>query len=337
MMPLWSQIVARGLHNYYRGYPLCVSIEVTHACTAACKHCNLGGDVASEQRATPAEYAQRLQEVGSPPFVQISGGEPLTRPDVYEVIRAVRGNNPLPLIILVTNGSLLEVEKYQQLFQAGINRISISLDFHDDRHDEFRRCSGLFQHLSEVVPRIAHNDCGCDLALNTAITKANFPYVIELARKAHEWGVGISYSAYTTMKTGDDSLMLSAEDTLVLDKLIDQLITLQARGLNILNPPSVLKRMMLYFREGHIPHCGAGKRFLIIRPDGALIPCSSFQEARYPSVAAMQAFVNQNQCGQCYVAIRAYTDRKITEFLSDGWRMLKIASTASNSNLRSKL
>jgi MoaA/NifB/PqqE/SkfB family radical SAM enzyme len=81
MMPLWFQIAARGIHNYHRGYPLCVSIEVTHACTAACEHCNLGGDVPNEQRATPAEYAQRLEEVGRPPYVQISGGEPLTRPE----------------------------------------------------------------------------------------------------------------------------------------------------------------------------------------------------------------------------------------------------------------
>jgi MoaA/NifB/PqqE/SkfB family radical SAM enzyme len=268
--------------------------------------------------------------VGSPPYVQISGGEPLTRTDVYEVIQAVRGRNRLPIIIFVTNGSLLEVEKYQQLLQAGIDRISISLDFPDDRHDQFRRCPGLFQHLSEVVPRIATNGYGCNIALNTAITKANFRYVCEIANKAQEWGVGISYSAYTPLRTGDETLMLSHEDALELDKLVDQLIMMQSRGMNIVNPPALLKKTVQYFKDGQISHCGAGKRFFVIRPDGTLNPCSYFPEARYNSLGAMQAFVNQNQCGKCYVAIRAYTDRKITEFLSNARQMLKSALPSQN-------
>lgn len=328
-IPIWADIAARGIHHYYRGYPLCVSIEVTHACTAVCQHCDKGGDEPHEQRATPAEYVQRLREVGSPLYVQISGGEPLTRDDVYEVVQAVRGQKQLPIIIFVSNGSLLEVETYQRLQHAGIDRLSLSLDFPDERHDQFRGCPGLFQHLSEVVPRLAKNGSACGIALNTAITKANFRYVVDIARKAQEWGVGLSFSAYSTLRTGDTSLMLSSEDALVLDQLVDTLIDMRSKGAAILNMPSLLKRTVQYFRDGSIPHCGAGKRFLVIRPDGVLNPCSFFPEAQYSSMAEMQAFVDQNRCEQCYVAIRAYSDRKAREFFIEGRGMLKATLTSS--------
>lgn len=227
------------------------------------------------------------------------------------------------MIIFVTNGSLLEVEKYQRLQQAGINRISISLDFPDARHDQFRRCPGLFQHLSEVVPRIANNGGGCGIALNTAITKENLPYVCDIAMKAQEWGVGVSYSAYTPLRTGDETLMLSYEDAMALDKQVDKLIEMQSKGVPILNPPPLLKKTVQYFKDRQIPHCRAGKRFLVIRPDGMMNPCSLFPQARYNSLAAMQEFVNQNQCGECYVAIRAYTERNTMQFLSEGRTMIK--------------
>jgi MoaA/NifB/PqqE/SkfB family radical SAM enzyme len=329
MWPDWARGAGRGAQRYFRGDPVCVSIEVTHGCTAACQHCNLGGLLPGERRASPQEYVEILRKVGSPPYIQISGGEPLSRPDVFDIVRAIRGTDSVPVIIFVTNGSLLEVQTYQRLLEAGITRLSISLDFPDERHDEFRRCPGLFKHLSEVVPEIARrHGGGCNVSLNTAITKANYPHIVEIAHVARDWGVGLAYSAYTTMKNGDESLTLSADDTRKLAKLIDEVMELKASGVNILNPPSLLKRTVRFFADGQVPHCGAGKRFLVVRPDGALIPCSSFQDARYPSVAAMQAWVDQNECGSCYVAIRAYTDRTPLQFLGDTRHLLKAALAA---------
>ena len=149
----------------------------------------------------------------SPPFVQISGGEPLTRPDVFDVVRAVRGSDRTRQIIFVTNGSLLDPATYHRLREAGVSRMSVSLDFPDERHDAFRKIPGLFQHLSQILPEIARrNGGGCAVALNTAITSANFREIVQIAHVAHQWGVGVSYSAYTTMKTGDLSFMLSAAE-----------------------------------------------------------------------------------------------------------------------------
>jgi len=326
MWPDWARTAGRGGRNYFKGYPVCVSIEVTHGCSAACAHCDLGGLRPDEQHASPEVYAELLRAMQSPPYIQISGGEPLTRPDVLDVVRAVRGSDRTREIIFVTNGSLLDPPMYERLLKAGVNRLSVSLDFPDERHDAFRKIPGLFRHLSQVLPAIARcQRGGCAVSLNTAITSANFREIVQIAHLAHQWGVGVSYSAYTTMKTGDPSFLLSAAEVLELSTQIEQLLRLRADGLRVLNPPSLLKRTVRYFERGSIPHCGAGRRFLVIRPDGALIPCSSFQQSTYPSVEAMRSFVEQNTCGACFVAIRAYTDRKPHQFLADTKHLLRAA------------
>ena len=326
MIPTWIKIFVKGVRNYYRGYPICVSIEVTHSCTANCRHCDKGGMKPNEERAGPEEYVERLKELRSPPVVQISGGEPLVRKDICDVISALKGGGELPYIILVTNGSLLDEERYLRLKKAGADRISISLDFPDRRHDSFRRLPGLFDHLSQIVPYLAGRYGGCDIALNTAITRENFPYICDIALKAQEWGVGISYSAYTTLRTGDESLTLSEEESRQLEGLMERLIRMQLDGYRILNTPSMLRRTVRYFREGGIPNCGAGRRFLVIRPDGTMNPCSMLPHLIFDSFDKMREFARGNECDSCYVAIRAYSDRSVSEFIAEGRLMVRLAS-----------
>ncbi|RKY04788.1 hypothetical protein DRP77_02890 [Candidatus Poribacteria bacterium] len=325
MIPTWLRISLRGAGNYFMGRPLCVSIEVTHSCTANCKHCDKGGIKPGERRVEPEEYARRLRELGSPPVVQISGGEPLLREDVFDVIRAIK-SGPLPFVIFVTNGSLLDERSYLELKRAGADRISISLDFPDERHDLFRRRPGLFEHLSELIPYLARRYGGCDIALNTAITRENLPYICDIALKAHEWGIGISYSAYTVLRTGDESLMPSREEVDLLGRLVERLIRMRKAGVRILNPPSILRKIVRYFRDGEIPGCGAGRSFLVIRPDGGMNPCSMFPDLIFDSPDELREFARRNRCGKCYVAIRAYSDRKVWEFIADGRFLIRIPS-----------
>ena len=326
MVPVWIRIFAKGVRNYYSGYPICVSIEVTHSCTANCRHCDKGGMKPNEERAEPEEYVKRLKELRSPPVVQISGGEPLVRKDIYDVITALKDGDELPYIIFVTNGSLLDEKRYLKLKEAGADRISISLDFPDKRHDSFRRLPGLFDHLSQIVPYLAERYGGCDIALNTAITRENFPYICDIAVKAREWGVGISYSAYTTLRTGDESLMLSKEESERLENLMERLMRMQMSGYRILNTPYMLRRTVRYFKEGGIPNCGAGRRFLVIRPDGTMNPCSMLPHLVFNSFDRMKEFAGENECDSCYVAIRAYSDRKASEFIAEGRLMIRLAS-----------
>ncbi|HIE27641.1 TPA: radical SAM protein [Candidatus Poribacteria bacterium] len=323
------RITKHGFQNYFAQKPLVVSFEVTHSCTANCQHCDKGGFTKENNLLQPEDYSKLVSEF-RPLFVQISGGEPLLREDVTDIVRAIkhpRGEsgalpaafNRLPRVIFVTNASLLNAENYLELNKAGVDQFSVSLDFPNEKHDEFRRHPGLYAHLEATIPRLAADFGYNNIAMNTAITLQNLPYLRALADKAKEWNVDISYSAYSILRTGDKEHFISSEEDLeTLRQTIQELIKLKKEKGHILNPPSILLKTYQFFKDGYIPNCRAGKRFLVVRPDGKLNPCSMYPQRQYKNQAEILAdFSSNNQCGECYVAIRAYSDKSVGALLKD--------------------
>jgi MoaA/NifB/PqqE/SkfB family radical SAM enzyme len=311
-----GRALARGISNYRRNRPLCVSFEVTLSCNANCRHCDVGGIRKGEDRLEPLEYA-RLASLLRPPVVQISGGEPLLREDVVEIIRAIKLPNGLPYIIFVTNGALLNEDKYLELKRAGINQFSVSLDFPDERHDEFRRFRGLYAHLEKTIPRLAELGYH-DIVLNSAITRDNLKCLLALAQRAQQWKVSISYSAYSMLRTGcKDHFIFADEELGYLLKSIGDLITLKRENGGVVNSELTLNNTYEFFKKGFLPNCGAGKRFLVVMPDGHLNPCAHHRKRYSTQQQMIEEFSNQNTCGGCYVSIRAYTDQSIWNLLTD--------------------
>lgn len=309
------KLAKRGVYNSITHRPLVISYEVTLSCNCNCLHCDLGGVRKDEKQLKPPDYAN-LTRLLNPPVVQISGGEPLLRKDMVAISRAIK-QSTRAYLILVTNGVLLNETNYLQLHQAGVNQFSVSLDFPDERHDEFRGRLGLYGRLERVLPRLAEFGYR-DIVLNTAITRANLKEILPLAQKALEWGVAISYSAYTALRTGDKDYCIDTEEDLnVLQQSITELIELRKQTNHIANSKAVLLNTLRFFQEGHMPHCKAGMRFLVVMPDGSLVPCSLHRE-KYPTQKEMaEGFSRTNKCGGCYVAIRSYSEPPLWGQLKD--------------------
>lgn len=310
-------IVTRSLKNYFSDKPIVLSFETTLSCMAQCRHCDTGGYRKNEQMLAPEEFLKYIQEL-RPAMVQLSGGEPLLRKDLPEVVRTIRSNGTLPYIIVVTNGHLFNEEKYLELKEAGANRFSVSLDFPNEKHDDFRRVSGLYARLEKLIPQLASHGNG-DVAMNCAITSANLPYLKEAAERSAEWGVDISYSAYSVLRTGDPQYFISSEEDLeTLRETMQDLIAMKRESGTILNPVSMLSNIHTFFKEGSIPNCNAGRRFLVVRPDGTMNACSMYRDRRYTTHKEMlEDFSANNECGGCYVAIRAYSDKSLAGLFKD--------------------
>jgi MoaA/NifB/PqqE/SkfB family radical SAM enzyme len=252
-----------------------------------------------------------------PCVVQVSGGEPLMRDDVVEIVRGIKNGGTLPYTIMVSNWSLMTEEKYLALRAAGIDQFSVSLDFPDQRHDDFRVYPGLYSHLEDLVPRLAklgHDD----IVLNSCITTENLGEIEAIADKAREWGVNLCYSAYSARRTGcRDYFPASPEQLAELTARLDR-VELRRDSTNwIVNSPSTLAATRQYFVNGGTPGCKAGQRFLVVTADGALQPCSmQFQRYRLEDRAAMiDEFTATNQCDECYVSIRSYLDKSFPKLL----------------------
>ncbi|MCK4221324.1 MAG: radical SAM protein, partial [Dehalococcoidia bacterium] len=310
------RVAGKGIRNYIIKRPLIVSFEVTLSCNCNCRHCDLGGLIKDEKQIGPDDYA-RLTRLLNPPLLQISGGEPLLRKDIVDIVRAMRQASKASYLILVTNGVTLHESNYVELHEAGVNQLSVSLDFPDERHDEFRRHRGLYRHLAETIPRLARLGYG-DIILNTAITRANLREVLPLAEKAREWGVSMSYSAYTPLRTRDKGYLIdSPEELAILRRSIYDLIELRKRTTYITNPKAILLDTLRFFENGYMPDCKAGIRFFVVMPDGAFVPCSLHRNKYSSQKEMIEDFSRTNQCGGCYVAIRSYSDKGLGALLKD--------------------
>jgi len=315
------RIIGRGSLNWLAERPIVVSFEVTDACTCWCKHCDHGGPRDDSRNLKPPQYA-RYMEALRPCVVQIAGGEPLMRDDVAEIVRTIKSGPRPPYTILVSNWSLMTEAKYLALRNAGVDQFSVSLDFPDERHDDFRVHPGLFEHLRDLIPRLAklgHDD----IVLNSCITSENVAEIGAIADTARAWGVNLCYSAYSARRTGCRDYFLQTPEQLRL--LNDHLDRVEARRDEtnwIVNSTSTLEATRRYFADGGAPGCTAGLRFLVVTADGELQPCSmQFERYRLEERERMiREFTSRNTCNECYVSIRSYLDKSFPQLLRENVR-----------------
>ncbi len=312
------KIIGRGTVNWIAERPIVASFEVTDACNCYCKHCDHGGPRDESRNLKPSDY-RRYMEVLRPCVVQISGGEPLLRDDVSQIVRNVKNGSRIPYTILVSNWAFMTEERYLELREAGIDQFSVSLDFPDDRHDVFRGYPGLYDHLAVTVPRLGALGYD-DIVLNSCITSENVGEIEAIADKAREWGVNLCYSAYSARRTGCRDYFLNTPEQ--LDQMNRGLDRVEARRDStnwIVNARTTLDATRRYFENRGTPGCKAGLRFLVVTADGQLQPCS-MQFQRYPleeQARMVEEFTRQNRCDECYVSIRSYLDKSFPQLLRE--------------------
>jgi heme b synthase len=148
-----------------------VAWESTVACNLACVHCRASAQTTPEaDEMTTAEVMRlidQLVELGSPIFI-VSGGEPLMRPDIYDI--AAYGSQRGLRVAVSPNGTLVTPEAVRQLKGAGVRRISVSIDGSTaERHDAVRGQAGAFEAALEGLAACREGELG--FQLNTTVMR----------------------------------------------------------------------------------------------------------------------------------------------------------------------
>jgi MoaA/NifB/PqqE/SkfB family radical SAM enzyme len=317
------RMLVKGAWNTVRKRPLSVSFEVTHVCTANCWHCNWGGPI-KETRRTPAEYAAICRDL-EPVVVNVSGGEPMARGDLDDIVRALARPGRLPWVVVVSNASQLSRERFLRLKAAGMHQLSLSIDFPDDRHSEFRRIPGLFAHMSEVVPQCVAIGDADDVSLNCCITAWNYRALPDIVRLAARWGVAVNFSSYTPLRMDDASGLVQHNGSAAeLKEKIEEVVALKREGYPVYTSERVLWKFHDFLVGERVGGCQAGYRFLVINPDGRMTPCAMVM-AYFDDQRTMQReFSTGNTCDACFISTRANCEKTLRESLADNVDTLRL-------------
>ncbi len=181
--------------------PRLMAWEITRSCNLACGHCRasaLHGPYEGELTTQEAfRLLDQVLEIGRP-IVILTGGEPLLRPDSFDI--AAYGRKLGLQVVLGTNGVLLTPEVAGKLAEIGIPRLSISLDFPNaEEHDHFRGVPGAFQAALDGIR--AAQAAGIGVQINSTITRRNVHHLQALLDLALEVGA-IAFHPFMLVPTG---------------------------------------------------------------------------------------------------------------------------------------
>ncbi|MDR1776754.1 MAG: heme b synthase [Desulfovibrio sp.] len=157
------------------GSPVCrlIAWEITRSCNLACKHCRAEAHEAPYPGELSTEQARTLidsfTKVGKP-IIIFTGGEPMLRPDVYELLACAHSKGLI--CAFSPNGTLLDAASAAKLKTAGVDRCSISIDGPDAAsHDAFRGVPGAFDASLRGIGHL--KAVGLPFQINTTVTRDN--------------------------------------------------------------------------------------------------------------------------------------------------------------------
>ena len=178
-----------------------VAWEVTRSCNLACVHCR----TSAERGPYPGELSTEecfrvIDEMVSfsKPVIILTGGEPLLRPDIFDLARY--GTKSGLRMVMATNGTLITDQTIEEMKASGIQRVSISLDGPDaEIHDAFRKVNGSFEGSLRGIEMLKKG--GVEFQINTTVTQVNLQMVPDILRLAVDAGA-VAHHIFLLVPTG---------------------------------------------------------------------------------------------------------------------------------------
>jgi putative heme d1 biosynthesis radical SAM protein NirJ2 len=254
----------------------------TNRCNLACKHCYQDAGDSYTDELTTAEAQQLISDIARTGFkiMIFSGGEPLMRPDIYELVSYARAAGLRP--VFGTNGTLITPDVAAKLKAAGAAAMGISLDSLDEgKHDEFRGQRDAFALTLAGIENC--RQAGLPYQLHTTITDWNRDEVLAITDFAVAKGA-VAHYIFFLIPVGrgilieDTSLEVNSYEALLRDIMNKQ------KEVKIDIKPTCAPQFTRVAKELGVDTrfargCLAGLTYCIISPQGIVRPCAYMTEA----------------------------------------------------------
>jgi len=173
------------------GFPIHPVWEVTAACNLKCKQCHATAGKRDPEELTTEEGMRLLDQLAEIPefrMLAFGGGEPLVRPDIFELVEYACGLGFE--VSIATNGTLLTLEAAKRLKRIGVVNMAIGLNANDKTiHERITQVPGSFERTIQGIYNTL--DVGMNLQINTTVMSENRSSMPALLDFASEVGTEI--------------------------------------------------------------------------------------------------------------------------------------------------
>ncbi|MHB8172325.1 MAG: putative heme d1 biosynthesis radical SAM protein NirJ2 [Thermincolia bacterium] len=312
-----------------------ISWNTTNQCNMFCEHCYRDAGAKADEELSTEQGKALLDEIAKAGFkiMIFSGGEPLMRDDIYELVEhAVKlGMRP----VFGTNGTLITLEVACRLKEAGAMGVGISLDSVDPvKHDKFRAFPGAWEGAIQGMKNC--REAGLPFQIHTTVVDWNMDEVLDITDLAVELGA-MAHHIFFLVPTG--RAVKIEEESLRAEQYEELLTKIMKKQLEVpieLKPtcaPQFMRiakemGMDLRFSRG----CLAGTHYCIISPMGDVQPCAylnmklgNVKEIPFSEIWANSEVLNELRtlkykggCGACKYKKACGGCRARAAYYSDG-------------------
>jgi putative heme d1 biosynthesis radical SAM protein NirJ2 len=253
-----------------------ISWNVTRKCNLRCRHCYRDAGEADPNELTTEEALRLVGQIAKAGFriLIFSGGEPLLREDIYELIAAAKAAGMRP--VLGTNGTLIDLATARRLKNAGLARAGISIDsLSPTKHDEFRQAAGSWYRTIAALDACRSEEL--PFQIHTTVTRHNAGETDLLTMFAEETGAA-AHHLFFLVPTGRGSAIADgAVDGPVYASLVREIAHRQKDSRIELKAVCAPQFAAYCARQGIATRfdrgCLAGISYCCILPGGEVHPC----------------------------------------------------------------
>ena len=265
--------------------PRALLAEITYRCPLQCPYCSNPLELARYKSeldtATWVRVFEQAAELGVAQL-HLSGGEPLVRRDILDLIRAAR---ELELYSnLSTGATVADAGMIERLREAGLDHLQVSLLDTEPESNDWLAGAPSYDRKRDAV--LAAKRIGFPVTLNVVLHRHNLERVGEVIETAFEWGVDrleLANTQYTGWAFRNRAaLMPTRAQVERAQRVVDETLAKSTGRLDVVH---VLPDYFEKFPKACLH--GWGMVFLAVAPDGAALPCQTAREIpglEFPSV-----------------------------------------------------
>ncbi len=290
------------------------NLQVTYRCNFSCEICDFWKTAHEPEDELTLDdislIGGKLGRLGTL-IVSLAGGEPLIRPDLPKIAHCLKGAGHFP--ILITNGWFVTDKLGRELIDAGLQEISVSLDYADQgKHDRMRGREGAWQRAVDALDVL--NRCRTDrrnrVHMISVLMDDNLGDIEPLIKLARKLGVTYMVNLYSWNRG-------AKRRRLPHEKVTAHLLELKKKYPEFVTLTSYIERLDDASVQGGIPNCQTGRLLMNIDNRGFVSRCTEMLDRPVGNILADDIMdirdelyrVQKNEsCAQCWTSCRGFAE-----------------------------